>query len=577
MFPRIITANTPPITKFNGKAMKTLFLSSWTLLPLVSAVEWRPGAPCPTEIHTRIGAHGDFRQIEAVHAAMLTCTNITTLALYGPYDDEKFLSYNSAEFPLTGLGWERYASAPEILILHDYNSDLKARYEITEWDLRWVAPWYPRWVAEFYDTHVMPYQEQREARRYPRTPNFERLLKAMDFSRIHTLELRGQSTLTENFARSLPAHLHNLQTLQVELPVAEKLILGLPQNSLKHLTWWEGWQHNSNHTSNPFDSILHHHGASLETLHFHNREQGGKERLAPSPIQLQHLTELAPGLTNLTLDLLRTKDGAIPWDDLRTLASNLPNLTDLTIHLDLASTCQHQIEHKKQWDLEAEFILKMEEEERHQERQKIEDYLWSHSPAPNLSLISPLEAPPSTCDVKVEPSDESPSSDGPLPATFNPWIHGTICRLPPYPPPSVPPAQQPCHGDCVGKRKYAQPMVNKESGEEVALFLQRNKVGKRLVRVRIRSGQGWGDVDGEYEGPWVDEVMWREGEEWNRGMGSWVSCFGGGWWEGKEGGRAGGRGMEGEGEGGDGGGFVCEAGENLVELREWISRCGREV
>ena len=395
---------------------------------------------------------GDFRQIEAVHAAMLTCPNITILALYGLYDDQRFLSYNSVELPLTGLGWERYASAPEILILHDYNSDLKARYEITEWNLRWVAPWYPRWVAEFYDTHVLPYQEQAQARptalkeesgsssnqgdpdietrtvkgypkftsRYPKTPNFERLLNAMDFSHIHTLELRGQSTLTENFARSLPAHLHNLQTLQVELPVAESLILGLPKNSLKHLTWWEGWQHTSNHTSNPFDSILHHRGASLETLHFHNREQVGKERLAPSPIQLQHLTELAPGLTNLTLDLLRTKDGAIPWDDLRTLASNLPNLTDLTIYLDLASTCQHQIEHKKQWDLEAEFILKMEEEERHQERQKIEDYFWSHSPAPNLSLISPLEAPPSTCDIEVGPSDVSPLSDGPTPRDVQP-------------------------------------------------------------------------------------------------------------------------------------------------------------
>lgn len=126
--------------------MRSLLLSACRLLPLVCAVEWWPGDACPTEIHTRIGADGDFKEIEAVHAAMLTCTNITTLILYEPYGvytDQQVLSLSfHAIFPLTGVRWERYASAPEILILHDYYSHWNVQYEVTELELRWLAPWY---------------------------------------------------------------------------------------------------------------------------------------------------------------------------------------------------------------------------------------------------------------------------------------------------------------------------------------------------------------------------------------------------------------------------------------------------
>ncbi|KAG7286847.1 hypothetical protein NEMBOFW57_009165 [Staphylotrichum longicolle] len=71
--------------------------------------------------------------------------------------------------------------------------------------------------------------------------NLDLWLDAMDFSRIHTLQLnhtRGRYALTAQVAQKLPARLTSLTSLAVHNAIAEQFILALPNNSLSHLSWW---------------------------------------------------------------------------------------------------------------------------------------------------------------------------------------------------------------------------------------------------------------------------------------------------------------------------------------------------
>ncbi|KAK4213966.1 hypothetical protein QBC37DRAFT_256910, partial [Rhypophila decipiens] len=179
--------------------------------------------------------------------------------------------------------------------------------------------------------------------------NFDVWLKVMDFSRIHTLKLGqraqwgGTYTLTHRLAETLPPHLVSLKNLEVKNAIGGKFIVNLPKNvSLTHLTWREPWAEPDYDpgifTGFLLGDILQRHGSTLETLHFHSHDTGqygGCPDLG-SYHGLGTILKQIPNIKKLTLGLRRPFIHDWPWKDLKKLATELPNLTDLTIYFDLA-------------------------------------------------------------------------------------------------------------------------------------------------------------------------------------------------------------------------------------------------
>ncbi|EXA33095.1 hypothetical protein FOVG_15698 [Fusarium oxysporum f. sp. pisi HDV247] len=112
-------------------------------------------------------------------------------------------------------------------------------------------------------------------------------------------------------------------------PPARDFILALPP-TLKKLTWTKS----ETVQEDIFDSVLKHHGASLENLEWTNHEGGFKPRPILTEDQLRSLGKWAPDLTSLTVDLER-RNGTLPEDELTILAETLPKLRRLIVNLNL--------------------------------------------------------------------------------------------------------------------------------------------------------------------------------------------------------------------------------------------------
>ncbi|KAM7190682.1 hypothetical protein V8F33_009346 [Rhypophila sp. PSN 637] len=465
---------------------------------LISGEKWKPGDPCPTEIRSGIPdpwhKEEKFGYMEIIHAAMLICPNIKILELYStggtpclPPTEQVVWPFNKS-VPLI----ERWASAPEVLILDDFDSDTIMDPVWTHgYGQQYHTAWYmdcmptTQGLMEMGSNSSVTDHEKDDTREIPngkKETNFDIWLQVMDFSRIHTLELGqrakwwGRYTLTPRLTQTLPPRLVSLRKLELKITIGADFLLNLPKTtSLTHLTWrepWTGAHDQGARVKSLLVPIFKHHGSAMETLYLHAYDTGTFYRPALSTNELRNLTRLAPNINKLTIDLSRTREQDRPlvedwpWEDLKILATSLRELTDLTVYFELAyMPCQH--------------------------------------------------------------------------------------RPPPLP---------------TGRReKYAQPMVSKGEGEKIARFLARERAtvdGKPFRRIRIRSGnEGWG-VDGGYmSGPIAGKSAW----DWIDGKSSWISCFGKDW-----------AGLPDEERNKVIGGkeeFVCFAGENLEELKEWEDRC----
>jgi hypothetical protein len=185
-------------------------------------------------------------------------------------------------FPFDPRGGEQYASTPAILSLDGYEDDK------SEWDScrdRFNDPWNPR--LGFLSQPSAAWQCLRSfflpAAQRNKT-NFDLWLDAMDFSRIHTLQLnntRGRYMLTEKVARTLGPRLHSIESLLVHNAVAEQLMLALPDVSLKHLSWespMEGCEICEDDASGEshLQRILERHGRTLKSLEYRTSESGSR-------------------------------------------------------------------------------------------------------------------------------------------------------------------------------------------------------------------------------------------------------------------------------------------------------------
>ncbi|KAK2687336.1 hypothetical protein QWA68_013656 [Fusarium oxysporum] len=190
--------------------------------------------------------------------------------------------------------------------------------------------------------------------------NMQLWLEAMDFSKVHTLSIEYGGTRPEGkgLLVDLPPALTGLENLSIQgrwlnwrtylaeweaapgplpknkwssspPPPALDFILALP-TTLKKLTWTKS----ETVQEDIFDSVLKHHGASLEHLAWTNHEGGFKPRPILTEDQLRSLGKWAPGLTSLTVDLER-RNGTLPQDELNILADTLPKLRRLVVNLNL--------------------------------------------------------------------------------------------------------------------------------------------------------------------------------------------------------------------------------------------------
>jgi hypothetical protein len=80
------------------------------------------------------------------------------------------------------------------------------------------------------------------------------------------------------------------------------------------------------------DKVLTHHGATLHTLLIHEAENPGVPRRTTSHSQLKTIGQLCPLLSNLTIDIHQSSEGAIDPVLLSTLGA-FPNLSILQLYL----------------------------------------------------------------------------------------------------------------------------------------------------------------------------------------------------------------------------------------------------
>jgi hypothetical protein len=125
--------------------------------------------------------------------------------------------------------------------------------------------------------------------------NFDLWLDAMDFSRIHTLQLNntrsGRYMLTGKVAWTLGRRLHSLESLLVHNGIAEQFMLALPNVSLKHLSWqnpMKGCDVGERDAGGeiPLQHSLKRHGRTLKSLEYRTNETGSRTPL------VVHLNEL---------------------------------------------------------------------------------------------------------------------------------------------------------------------------------------------------------------------------------------------------------------------------------------------
>ncbi|KAK1845708.1 hypothetical protein CCHR01_11667 [Colletotrichum chrysophilum] len=169
--------------------------------------------------------------------------------------------------------------------------------------------------------------------------NLDQWIEAMDFSHIRELalrDIRGQSVVVIR----LPPLLKSLTSLTIRgVHHVREFVLGLPRDSLEHLSWISGCGCRQSHF---VLDVVGHHARSLARLELREPESSYHQREVLTAEELASLGDLAPNLQELTIDLNR--NGTWPVEELQSVAKHYPRLKRLTIYLELASEQRRQHE-----------------------------------------------------------------------------------------------------------------------------------------------------------------------------------------------------------------------------------------
>jgi len=237
-------------------------------------------------------------------------------------------------FPLDPAGSSSYPSKIETLALEGYrfdDSDWKDAGIRKTWDLSAISYWLGSVRAWKWLKWSLTLSSEQKAK-----VNIDLWLDAMDFSHIHTLQIKGFKGPPNVLASRMPAHLPSLRSLTVTGTAIRDFVMALPPSSLEHVSWKLPSTHNIS-----IINFLQHHGQRLRSLEWRSKEALTKRFPALSAPELRQLKTLAPGLQSLTLDLNR--NGSWPWEHLDAMAEGLPTgVNKLTLYLAMAGDCWKQ-------------------------------------------------------------------------------------------------------------------------------------------------------------------------------------------------------------------------------------------
>lgn len=347
---------------------------------------WTPDQTCPTRIRTTITGSSPFSTMAAVHSVLKNCPGLKSLQL-------RITGFGCSEWPdreslpLSLISEERYLPSLEVLELEGYAfddsawSEVKKRVKVgllpkykIDWSYAWgslewqTRDWFNAWLWKFANWEeyqkYLSLSDQDKKRN-----NLDLLLRALDFSQIHTFAIKDPRWASEEQLALLAEALPALRTLTVwgqlkpyshrhpggcncTIAGAEAFIAALPpSSSLQSLTWINGF----NCTEATLDVVLDRHGATLEYLQWRNDEMEIYSRTRPvfTAEALRTLGAKAPRLSSLIIDL--EQNGTWPVAHLETIAASMPNLTNLTIYFSLG-TPESQSEFSKLFRNEWEYM-----------------------------------------------------------------------------------------------------------------------------------------------------------------------------------------------------------------------------
>jgi hypothetical protein len=300
------------------------------LTPLTSARSWTTEDECPTTIKTLVSAdpcgypnqycskEARFETMDAVHAALSHCPNITAL-------DLRVTGLGCSEwpprwdFPLHPWGGEKYPNLTSLRLEGYHFGDRGEHFEPQEGV-------FTKWRNKFMSVVRMERTKQGLIRPVPNKTHLDLFMDALDFSAIQDLAL---DKITPEMLTKLPPALTSLRALE---STNSTFIAALP-HSLTNLTWISTW---STPTTNLSALLLVH--PSLEHLDFRTPELVSRGPFA-ADFDAAILPLLAPNLTHVSLNVPR--NGTWPLETLRTLAS-LPKLRSAHLYTNLQSACAQQ-------------------------------------------------------------------------------------------------------------------------------------------------------------------------------------------------------------------------------------------
>ncbi|KAM5386459.1 hypothetical protein ACJZ2D_000422 [Fusarium nematophilum] len=333
---------------------------------------WTPNEKWPSEIVTSVPGSSNFSRMGVIHTAMKACPSITSLCIRIAHLG-CFSSPDRWNFPLDLAGSDVHLSSPEVLELERFDFSEREWDRIRPpwqhwprlrtfgftWDaVRWwmqdiwayplelIEPWCS-WIGsgtalQWWHLRKLPQGQKLKT-------NLQLWMDTMDFSKVRRLAIKDPRVRSgdDPLFIQLPKTLLSLRGLAlwgswgchcggcvddqgVPLPSALTFILSLPPNSLTHLTWLDSGAC-SNST---LRSILEHHGSSLTSFEWRHSELKWQRRPAFTTEAIRSIGALAPNISRLVIDLNR--DGCMPYGELGAIAESFPELTRLTIYMELA-------------------------------------------------------------------------------------------------------------------------------------------------------------------------------------------------------------------------------------------------
>ncbi|KAF1940146.1 hypothetical protein EJ02DRAFT_456322 [Clathrospora elynae] len=311
-----------------------LFLFTALLPSPILARHWTTKDECPTEIKTTISADpcqyydcGDiprFHTMDTVHAALLTCPNITTLDLRVT-NTGCSSSPDRWNFPFKPAGGESYPNL-KVLRLEGYDfkgNEQEWKYSVEHWShayWRWIK--YGHW-KKWLDWIRLPLEQRAKS-------NVELWIDAMDWSGIEELMIDATGSPTPEAVKKEFGKLTSLRRLETtDLP----FIQALPNNSIEHLTWIgkTGYE--------DVQVILEHQGESLQSLEYRCPETWRCS--FDTGFNLSILQNGTQNLTHISINIPR--NGTWPLETLEKVAA-IPTLRSADLWMNIQSLCREQME-----------------------------------------------------------------------------------------------------------------------------------------------------------------------------------------------------------------------------------------